>query len=511
MFSMDQNKKRVILNIITNLSYELIIVIFGLIIPRLFLVRFGSSINGLDSTVKNIFAYLTLLEAGVGLSAQYALYKPIAKGNREDINGVLSATRLLYKKSGVLYAALTVLLATVYPLFVESELGYFLVCAAIMIYGVPGIILFWVRGKYTAFLEAEGKQYILTIPSAVILIITNALKLVFLLISDNFLLIQITYCVPSILQIIFITWYVRKKYPWINWKAKPDYSALNQKNSVLIHQICGCVFSNTDTFIVSVLCGMNYASVYAVFMLFFNNLQKIVTSFTKGITFSFGQMYQTETSQFERSYSMYETVYYTGLFILYTVVTLFLLPIIRLYTSGITDSHIYDNTLFLLLSSITTLFTALETPQHQLVSVAGRFSNTKNQAVIEMSINIVVSIAATLKFGLAGCLVGTFVALLYRVNALIIYTSKNILDRSVWTTYKKVLVNMAVYALIVGVIGVNSCLAKSYFYVVLKAAMNMLWIAPVYLIVNILFNRQDYIEIFKAIKEYLHKFKAKKA
>lgn len=68
-----EKNKRVVLNIISGLSYQIAIAVFGLIIPRLYLVSFGSDVNGLNSTIKNIFAYLALLEAGVGLSAQYAL------------------------------------------------------------------------------------------------------------------------------------------------------------------------------------------------------------------------------------------------------------------------------------------------------------------------------------------------------------------------------------------------------------------------------------------------------
>ena len=66
-----EKNKRVILNIITAIGYQVVIAVFGLVLPRLYLVNFGSEVNGLNSTIKNIFAYLSLLEAGVGLSAQY--------------------------------------------------------------------------------------------------------------------------------------------------------------------------------------------------------------------------------------------------------------------------------------------------------------------------------------------------------------------------------------------------------------------------------------------------------
>ena len=65
-----EKNRRVIRNIVTAIGYQVVIAVFGLVLPRLYLVNFGSEVNGLNSTIKNIFAYLSLLGAGVGLSAQ---------------------------------------------------------------------------------------------------------------------------------------------------------------------------------------------------------------------------------------------------------------------------------------------------------------------------------------------------------------------------------------------------------------------------------------------------------
>ena len=168
-----EKNKRVILNIITAIGYQVVIAVFGLVLPRLYLVNFGSEVNGLNSTIKNIFAYLSLLEAGVGLSAQYSLYGPVAKGDTGSINGILSATRRFYLKTSVAYTAITVGFALLYPLIIKTELDYFTVCCIILLYGVPGIVLFSLRGKYNAFLEVEGKKYVVTSLAMVTMVISN--------------------------------------------------------------------------------------------------------------------------------------------------------------------------------------------------------------------------------------------------------------------------------------------------------------------------------------------------
>lgn len=312
------------------------------------------------------------------------------------------------------------------------------------------------------------------------------------MISDNLLLIQATYCLPSVIQVVFVILYVRKHYDWIDWKAKPDYSALSQKGSVLVHQISNCIFSNTDTIIISFMCGMNYASVYAIYSLFFANFQKIVTSFSNGLTFKFGQMYQIEKKRFDREFSQYESVFYMFLFWAYTVITAFLMPIIRLYTGGVADAEIYDNVWILILFAMWTVMSGIEIPLIQLQSIAGKFDDTRNQALIEMMINIVLSLIITWKLGMSGCLIATIIALLYRINAMVIYTSKYILERSCLKSFKKILVNTAVAVGVLVLIGTESCEAVSYFYVMWRAIMNSFWIAGLFLVANLVTDFGEY-------------------
>ena len=498
--SSGEKNKRVVLNILSGLASEAVIIVFGLLLPRLYLVNFGSDVNGLDSTIKNIFAYLALLEAGVGLSAQYALYRPVAKGDTVRINAILSATRHFYLRSGAVYTAATVLFALVYPLAVKTTLNYFTVSAVVLLYGIPGIISFLLRGKYTALLEVEGKKYILTALSTVTLILSNILRLLFLLFSDNLILIQATYSLPSVLQVVFVIFYTKRHYTWIDWNAKPDLSAFEQKGSVLIHQISNCIFWNTDTLIISVMCGMNYASVYAVYSLFFSNFQKIVPAFSNSLTFKFGQTYHTDPEKFEADFSLYESVYYLFVFLAYTGITAFLTPIIQLYTSGIADSGIYDSKPLLFLFAATTVLSAVEIPLTQIMNIAGTFKETRHQAVLEMVINIAVSILATWRFGVAGCLVGTIAALGYRVTALIFFTSKKVRRKSVFSVCRKLGVNTALSVLVLTLIGTESCQAVSYPYVLFHAALGALWITALFVAVNILFDLKEYKKLFALIK-----------
>ena len=139
-----ESRRRVLHNMCSSLLYNLSVILFGLLLPRLYLTRFGSELNGLDSTIKQIFSCLTLLEAGVGLASQQAYYLPVAVGDRKAINGIFSATHHYYRRTGIVYLLVTVVFALLYPLCINTVLSYGTVSLIVVFYGIPGIVSYLV-------------------------------------------------------------------------------------------------------------------------------------------------------------------------------------------------------------------------------------------------------------------------------------------------------------------------------------------------------------------------------
>ena len=481
--SESEKRRRIVRNIVSQFIYNGVVIAFGLVLPRLYLVSFGSDVNGLVSTVKDIFAYLALLEAGIGLNAQYALYKPIANGEKQTINSILAATRHYYLRTGTLYAAITLLLAIVYPLVMQTSLDYWTVFIIIIFYGTPGVITFFAQGKYRPLLEVDGKNYIYGYIYTATFVIGKVLTLVLLLVSDDLLLIQFSYIVPTFFQVGAMYLYVKKQYPWVNWRDTPDLKALSQKGSVLIHQISQVIFKNTDTVILSIIWGMKYASVYVIYMLFFSNFDKVVQIFVGAINFRLGQLYHTAKERFFTVYETYETVLYMMSFMCHTVLAAFILPFITLYTKGVNDVE-YIKPLYVIMFTAVNLMTTLKHPLLQVVNIAGKFDATRTHAIVEMIINISVSVVATYYLGIIGVLIGTITALMYRVNVTIIFCHKHIFGYGAFKKYKKIITNSLLTAGILYFIGTQGCEARSYLYVIGVAALNALWIAALFIVVN---------------------------
>ena len=70
--------KKAIYNIITSIILQLIMIVYGFVVPKIIINNFGSDVNGLVSSITQFLAYITLLESGFGPVVKSALYKPIA-------------------------------------------------------------------------------------------------------------------------------------------------------------------------------------------------------------------------------------------------------------------------------------------------------------------------------------------------------------------------------------------------------------------------------------------------
>ena len=63
-------------------------------------MSFGSEMNGFLNSIGQIFAYFTLLEAGMYGATLQALYAPIANSDKKEISSIMAATNRYYKKQG---------------------------------------------------------------------------------------------------------------------------------------------------------------------------------------------------------------------------------------------------------------------------------------------------------------------------------------------------------------------------------------------------------------------------
>ena len=219
---------RIKYNLLSGVLYQVVLIALSFLLPRLYLENFGSEVNGVLSTIKQIFVYMLLLESGVGLATTQALYKPVAEKNHNKVSSVISATHSYYVKVGVIYAIIVLLIALVYEYIVPTAIGPGVIFGIVILTALPQLFSYFVQAKYRILLEVDGRKYVITNSETILQLISNVAKILVILLTNNLLLMQLSYCILSLLQLCYIYAYAKRRYKWLSVNAKPDYEAVSQ-------------------------------------------------------------------------------------------------------------------------------------------------------------------------------------------------------------------------------------------------------------------------------------------
>ncbi len=502
---MTSNAKKISYNIFFGIGSQLLIAIVGIIVPKLFIANYGSEVNGFLSSLNQVLTYIVLLEAGVGSATLQALFKPVAQDDHSSINGILSATNQFYIRTGLCYLGCVVLLAILFPLTVKSSIPVWQQVAIILITGGSGAIGYFLHAKFRILLTADGKQYVFTNAYTIVQLATSFSKVILILLGLNIVFVQLAHMLLIVGLSLYIIYYIRRKYPWINLRVKPDKSAISQKDSVLVHEISQMIFNHTDVLLLTFFTNLKVVSVYTLYTMIVDIISTLIGNIHNGFSFRLGQIYNTDKKSYVKIFDSYETCYMALSMVLYSVTYLFLLPFMRLYTAGVTDMNYLDQYLPILFVTIKFLVSS-RALSGATISYAGHFKKTQWRSVLESVLNLGVSVTAILilrrikiYYGIYGALLGTIAALFYRANDMIIYTRRNILHNSPLKSYTRWMINLVSFGLMLLISKWIPIKSDSYFQLIAYAAGYTLMAFAIFGALNFLAFRKNMTEAIRYI------------
>lgn len=482
--------KRGLMNVIAGIGSQLLILAFGMIVPRMMILTYGSEVNGFFSSISQLLSYLTLLEAGLGAAAIQALYKPIAEGDKLGISEILSATRNFYKKISFYYLIGVCLFTLIYPLIINSGINKIDMMIIIFLSGLSGVIDFYFQATIKQLMLAEGRAYVVTNIGLFVQVSTYIAKIIVIYLNKSIILIQALYLLINIVQVFIYKWYCKKKYSWVLKNAKPNYNALNQKHSFLIHQITSLIFMSTDTIVLTLESTLKIVSIYNVYNMIISALNLLCNTLNDGLAFILGLTYYENERDYALLHDTYNVYYSAFVTALMSICYVLFRPFLILYTNGMDENYIlaYLPLMFCLIQ----ILSALRMVSNNLIRIAGHMPQTVSRTIIEAVLNLGISVILTPKLGIYGVLLGTIIALAYRTNDIILYSDIKILKRNPIYSYKTVFINMMLFFIIVGINQKISLNMESYFVFFIGAIISSILIGSIYFFINSAFNKKEF-------------------
>lgn len=471
-------RKKLLYNTIVSFLHQIITLGCGFILPRFFLQFYGSEINGLVSSITQFLGFISLAECGVGAVVQSTLYKPLAERDEVEISKIIVSAEHFFRKVALVLLGYSLILMVIYPVITLGSFNYFYTTSLIFVIAISTFAEYFFSITYKLLLNADQLSFIQLGIHAITLILNTIFSVILM---ENGAGIQTVKFMTSLLffiQPLILTYYVKTHYK-INRKLILTEEPIKQKWNGLAQHIAAVVLGNTDTVILTLFSSLANVSIYAVYNLVVNGVKQIVTSLTTGMASMFGDMYaKQETEKLNITFSTLEWMLHTITVFFFTCTSMLIVPFVAVYTYGIDDVN-YIVPSFAVLITLAQSAYCLRLPYNMMVLAAGHYKETQWSAIIEVLINVIISVALVVNFGLAGVAIGTLVAMLYRTFYLAWYLSQNILNRPFKFFLKHMIVDcfcMLLTYVLSGEISMNSISYFSWIIMAFKVGLICMFI-----------------------------------
>lgn len=430
------NKKtKLYKNIITGFGGQFIAIILGIIVPRLFITSYGSDVNGLLSTITQIFTYMALLEAGIGQAAKNLLYMPFQEKDKEGISEISSIAKTYFRRFTLIYGIGVIAIALILPLVLKTNVDSVTVALIVLFEGMSGVVSFYFIQTPSIIIGVDGKNYVNNAINLVNKIVGYAVKIVMAAFGLNIVLLQFVFFLVTVCKVFYYQFYFRKHYSWIKFKKTAKEVKLKDRNSYIITEICWTIFSSTDMIVLSTFVSTQLSSVYGVYNMIFANISLLLNSVYNSVTYLLGQTYYENKEKYTKLHDTFNSVFF-GLMTSIMMVCYFLtIPFVSLYTSGVTDTNYIISSLPLMFCLVQLLSWSRYVAGN-LIGVAGRIRKAVWVNVLEAVINLTCSIIFVHRFGIVGVLFATVIALPVKLIYCNYVGDRIILKRSCWNTIK---------------------------------------------------------------------------
>ncbi len=432
-------KRKLMLNSITSILLQVITIISGFILPRLYLTYYGSAVNGLVSSITQYLGFISLAECGIGAVTQSALYKPLANNDQEQISKVIQSSEKFFRKLGYLLLIYIIILVFIYPHMINSSFDWWYTVSLILAISISTFAQYYFCMSYKLLLTADQLGFIQQGFQIITVILNTGLNAFFTVSGFSIQVVKLSTSIVFLLQPIALSIYVRNHYH-IDKHIELTEEPIKQKWNGLAQHISAVVLSRTDIAVLTFF-SLVSVSIYNVYFMVVYGVKAIIESLTNAVQAYLGNIYaKEEKNQLDRVFSTWECISHATITFLYSCVGILLVPFVSIYTKDVTDGN-YIVPTFSALLTIAYAFFCLRYPYTAIIKVAGHYRETQMSCIIEAVLNVVLSIILVYSWGLSGVAIATLAAMIYRTLYCVFYLKNNILRRPVKYYFKNLTVD----------------------------------------------------------------------
>ena len=437
--------KRTALNMVTDVIPLLIVSLLGIFKVKLFIEYLGNETMGLYNLFNNIMIYVSLVDGGLASAVLYSLYKPNANGDKEKLNEILSGAMQTFSKIGMIVFGIAFVVSFfVIFLIKDCQFDYWYIVVTFLLFSLSNVIsYFFVPHK--ELLEVKEKKYLYNLIYQGGQIVLSIAEIVMLVMGFKFAYILIMHSVVRLLSHLVEVYVCKKEFPEVKiFNKKKDFGFKKMLPSLIFHKICGLVSSNVDTIIISSFLGLGYVAIYSAYSYIITMMKNILGKLSGSMTAIVGNALVKSREKMYDIYMEFDSM----LFYIATIVCVPLTLAIDGFISIFYEGKI-ETAFFIAISFVLILFTfVIKLGTIVFVNADGLYKETKHCAIVDASINLVLSLTLVHFIGIPGVLLATAISVLiaeYGLKAIVVH--KHCFNRSSFDYFVKNIKFFIIYGL----------------------------------------------------------------
>lgn len=441
-------KKRLFYNTIFSLLLQVFTVLCGIILPRQYLVRYGSEVNGLVHSITQFLGVISFLELGVGQVIQSALYKPLADKDNDQISKVIASGSRYFRRIASALVIYTVVLMIFYPLTAKQDFEWIYIAILVASLSINSLVQYCFGIVDRILLNADQRGYIQYAVQIVVLLCNTGVSILLITVGAPIQTVKLITAMILMMSPIAIRIYIKRHY-LINYKIAYESEPIKQKWNGIAQHISYVVLDGTDTIVLTIFSTLTNVSVYSVYHMVIYGMMQLYRAATAGFHAIVGNLWaKQDINHLNRVFGNIETLLHYAVVFLFSCTAVLILPFIGIYTDGIPDAN-YDQPTFAILLIFAHGFQCLRSVYNMLILAAGHYKQTQSCHIMAAIINLSVSIVTVRIWGLIGVAIGTLVALMYQTIWMAVYDSHNLLQWPIHNFAKHIVVDLVTAGAIV--------------------------------------------------------------
>lgn len=277
---------------------------------KVFINQLGADFLGLVGSMQSVLSFLNLVELGVGIAVAFSLYAPITRGDKGEINEIISVFGFLYNVIGKIILGGGIIVSFFLPLIFPNTgfswivlyFGYYTLLAT-------SLFTYFINYRLT-LLYADQRQYEVTGWMQIINTIKTIIQIAVALYYKSFILY---FAIGLVFGVVY-SWILNKRidkvYPWLKSDIKQGrvllkkYPVIVTKvKQIFIHRIASFVQFQLTPFLVYAFVNLTTVTLYTnyttITVLLVGLLQSTLDSANAGV----GGLISEKDNQ--RTYALY--------------------------------------------------------------------------------------------------------------------------------------------------------------------------------------------------------------